>query len=83
MLVRNELHKRFELINLLESLLMHSSTFHNKPEYVGSLELTDLKQLRDNALVYINDETFIFFMELEQLRVTLLCQAKLNLFKSD
>ena len=50
---------------------------------MGSLEFTDLKQFRDNALVYINHETLIFFIELEQLRVTLLCQAKLNIFKSD
>ena len=62
---------------------MHSSTVHNKSEYLGSLEFTDLKQFRDNALVYTSDETFMFFMELEQLRVTLLCQSKLYLFKSD
>ena len=83
MLVRSEMHRRFEIIKLLESLLMHSSTVHNKSEYLGSLEFTDLKQFRDNALVYISDDTFMFFMELEQLRVTLLCQSKLYLFKSD
>ena len=80
MLVKSEMN---ELIKLLESLLMHSSTVHNKSEYLGSLEFTDLKQFRDNTLVYISDETFIFFMELEQLRVTLLCQSKLYLLKSD
>ncbi len=62
---------------------MHSSTIHNTSEYSGSLEFIDFKQYRDNALVYISDDTFKFFMDLEQLRVTLLCQSKFNLFKSD
>ena len=83
MLVRSEMHRRFELIKLLESLPMYSSTVHNKSAYLGSLEFTDLKQFRDNALVCISDETFMFFMELEQLMVTLLSQSKLYLFKSD
>jgi hypothetical protein len=47
------------------------------------LELIDLKQYRNNALVYISDNTLRFFMDLEQFRVTLLCQSKLNIFKSD
>jgi hypothetical protein len=34
MLVRSELHKRFELIKLLESLLVHSSTIHSTSEYI-------------------------------------------------
>ncbi len=80
MLVRSEMHKRFELIKWLESLLVHSSTIHNTSEYSGSLEFIDFKQYRDNALVYISDDTFKFFMDLEQLRVTLLCQSK---FKFD
>jgi hypothetical protein len=44
MLVRSELHKRFELIKLLERLLVHCSTIHSTSEYSGSLEL-----IEDNA----------------------------------
>ena len=35
-------------------------TIHSTSEYSGSLELIDLKQYRDNALVYISDDTFRF-----------------------
>lgn len=61
--VRNEMHHRYKSIHLLESLLVHSSTIHSTTDFVSSLEVTDQKQYRDNALVYVNDQAFKFFYE--------------------
>ena len=81
--VRSKLHQRYRSVNLLESLLVPSSVVHSTSQYTKSLEATDLKQYRENSLLYVNDDTFKFFMNLEQSRIDLLCDSKLNILKSD
>ena len=63
--VRAEMNRRFNLISMLEGLLVNSSTIHASTLYTQSLEVIDQKQFRENALAYVNDETFEFFIELE------------------
>lgn len=66
---RSEMNRRFKLINILETLLVNSSVIHASTIYGSSLEVIDQRQYRENALLYVNNETFEFFMELERCRV--------------
>ncbi len=83
MQVRAEMNRRFALINMLEGLLVNSSTIHASTLYACSLEVIDQKQHRENALVYVNDETFEFFIELEKHRVNSLNHDNLKKLKGD
>lgn len=83
MQVQTEMNRRFTLINHLESLLFNSSVIHASTKYASSLGVIDQKQYRENALVYVNDETFEFFMELEKCRVNSLTHDHLKESKGD
>ena len=81
--VRAEMNRRFSLINMLEGLLVNSSTIHASTLYTQSLEVIDQKQFRENALAYVYDETFEFFIELERHRVNSLNHENLKKLKGD
>lgn len=81
--VRSEMHNRYVLVQLVESIMISSSARHSTSIFRESLEITDLKQYRENSLLYINSDTFKFFMHLEQSRIDLLCKSRLNSLKSD
>ena len=81
--VRAGMNRKFTLINHLESLLVSSIVIHASTIYASSLEVTDQKQYRENALVYVNDETFEIFLELEKCRANSLTHAHLQKSKGD
>ena len=81
--VRQEMRRRYMWINMLESLLLQSANIHESSAYKDTLTVTDVKQYRSNALVYVNDKAFEFFMELEQKRINTLCHENLNSLKGN
>ena len=84
--VRQEMRKRYKWIGMLESLLIQSANIHESSSYSETLTVTDVRQYRSNALVYVNDKTFIrpeYFMELEQKRINSLCHENLNALKGN
>ena len=46
--------------------------------YQESLEVTESLQYRNRGLIHISDNTFVFFMGLEQQRVSILNHTKLR-----
>ena len=67
--VRKEMTRRYMYINILESLVAQSSCIHSSTKYEETLSVTLMKQYRQNSLVHISNEAFVFFMNLEQLRI--------------
>lgn len=66
-----------------ENLVAPYSKLEESSLYQDSLQVTESLQFRNRGLIHITDNTFLFFMSLEQERVLLLNDSKMKKLKGD
>ena len=66
-----------------ENLVASYSKLEESSLYRDSLQVTESRQFRNRGLIHITDNTFLFFMSLEQQRVFLLNDSKMKKLKGD
>ena len=66
-----------------ENLVVPYAKLEEHSTYQESLEVTESLQYRNRGLIHISDNAFVFFMALEQQRVSLLNHTKLRKLRGD
>ncbi len=81
--VRIQLKKNIVKVKLLQGMLCSESALRESSNYKESLNVTSAKQFRTHGLLKISDEAFEFFLKLEEQRVNLLTENRLNSLKGE
>lgn len=81
--VRQNLKKNIVQSQLLQCMLCSESALRETSNYKESLDVTSGKQFRTHGLLNISDEAYEFFLKLEEQRVNLLTQNRLNSLKGE
>ena len=81
--VRKHLKNNIVKSQLLQCMLCSESVLRETSNYKGSLDVTSGKQFRTHGLLNISDEAYEFFLKLEEQRVSLLTQNRLNSLKGE
>ena len=81
--VRSNIRLRIQQIKLTESMLQSYSSLVINSNFKESLDITWLKQNRTQGLLNVSDQSFLFAVALEEKRVNLLNNSRLNQLKGD
>jgi hypothetical protein len=82
--VRRKLKEELEKIELLqENIIVPYETLQNTSSSLESTSITESLQYRERGLLHISDETYEFFLSLEQARVEKINLEKLRSCQTD
>ena len=64
-----------------DHIVANFSNLESTSKYPGTLAVTEERQFRGRGLTHISDEAYVFFLEVEALRVELLNENRLRSLK--